>query len=285
MIVNMPLCHRVTHPNEVSSFFSNFDPAELHIFLTGDETWEIFSRLLRGNNTLRSLSVDGAPIGDRAGVVFASALAENKSLTYLDVTSPALTDRAGEAIARSIAMNTMLVSINVRADTMSDRTGGAFAEAISLNGTVASLSLFGGSRMSDATGLRLAESLKTNRALKFLNLYGGSVGDATIDAFAVALEFNATLTSFIMRGSTPRSTQPSIARNRALPSHWRHLSLIVKYGQIGTLRVVIAAMTEWGFRRAVFEFFLPPEFVRMSQISHFGGGGSAIQAGKGLANP
>lgn len=257
----MPLCHCVATPVEVVRLFADFDPTELHIFLTGDDTWESFSGLLRGSRRLTSLSVDGAPISDRAGFSFAFALAENVSLTSLDVTSPALTDRAGEAIARSLVTNSTLLSINVRADTMSDRAGAAFAKALVSNRRVASLSLFGGPRMGDTTGVRLAESLWTNRTLRSINLYGGAVGEATAEAFAAALEANATLTSFIARGTAPLGVQAGIARNRALPSQWRHLLLIVKHGEMHILRMVIAAMTEGGFQRAVFKFFLPPGFA------------------------
>ena len=77
-------------------------------------------------------------------------------------------------------------------------------------------------------------------------------------AFEHALEANTTLKSLALPGRDAGGRlAASLERNRGLPRLRWHLRLVARRSSDAGVRAAVEAMSERGFCRAVFAFFLP----------------------------
>lgn len=249
----------------------------------GDVTGAALADALKQNTTLLSvtLNLGHTSIRDATGAALAEALRQNTTLqsVTLNTWRTQIGDETGTALAEALTYNTTLQSITLDlGDTqISNETGTALAEALKQNTGLQSFTLYMGhnstrpSRIDDMTGVALAEALKQNTALRSISLSMAmtDISLETGDALMEALKQNTTVqsvsldiadTPLMLMGYGTRLVATSkevLERNRALPGMWHELTRVARQSQSPGVRDITAAMTERGFRRAIFSFFLP----------------------------
>lgn len=254
------------------------------------------AQLLGAHIALESLHLVCAGIGNVTGLAVAQALARNVHLKSLHLDGLHLGEPAVVAIAESLHLNashngrlSRLALSNPCLDICPEsQAGRAMAAALSQNRVLARLELTF-SYVGDSMGVPIAEALRSNSALVVLHLHGEGMTDRTVEALRAALETNVVLRALQLNtvsadfqipnadpDHTPhvaldvseqwnwpdtsmgREVCAALERNRLLPEHWRHLVLLARKTQNPRVLRAVAAMTECGFRRAVFSFFVPP---------------------------
>jgi len=262
----------------------------LHGDMIGDETGVALAEALRSNAVLESLRLEGASISDTGGRALADALEGNSRLLLLELIGGCIGDSTGHAFAHILRDNRTLKSLAVRAlrgSSLASSGCSAITEAVSSNECLQVLEIVC-SGQSDV--LAVAAMMRKNRAMRCLTVRG-DVQDEGFIPMAAALQENRSLAAFhvhctsltkvaakAMQGAlryngslmwsnvsvkgwpTP-GVLAALERNRELPRCWRDLALVAQKSEAPAVAEVVAAMTERGFRCAVFAFLLPPRKV------------------------
>ena len=138
-----------------------------------------------------------------------------------------------------------------------DLQGNPLRTVPSLPADMAKLSL--ASTRVDAS--EVVHALARLRGLTSLDLSETPFGYGQAPAIASAIENHSALTSLDRGSSVGRYSTPAVcaalARNASLPMTWRCWIWILRRTEDAALRRVVTAMTERGFRDAVFAYFLP----------------------------
>lgn len=222
---------------------------------------------LRSNAAVESVKLLARDRGSRGGLVMEAAgvrlmkgLEANSRLRKLCVDGLPLKEQGAAAIGRMLGTNYTLRSLRIHG--LEVRAGEVLAGALRVNTSLRVLKLEDVASGFGALGVALAEALGGNRALETLRLScaeSASAEEACVRrAFERALEANTTLKSLALPGRDAGGRlAASLERNRGLPRHWWHLRLVARRSSDVGVRAAAEAMSERGFCRAVFAFFLP----------------------------
>jgi len=254
-----------------------------------DEAGATLAQILDAGSSLESLRVVCAGIGDHTGAAMAEGLRSNSTLKELLLDGLNIDDATLLSVAAALEVNTHLTSLSLINPCLHigvcSELFVAVERALTTNTTLRSLTLSVG-YLGDDLCIVVAEALKVNTTLHSLELHGVGIGTSTVNAMAVALRSNATLKSLQLNWVGPgtevekerneenmlggpetwqwTTTTPgseicaALARNAGLPEQWRLLAWLSRNSTVPSVRALVAAMTEEGFQRAVFAYFLPP---------------------------
>mmetsp|Transcript_3777 Transcript_3777/g.7520 ORF Transcript_3777/g.7520 Transcript_3777/m.7520 type:complete len:497 (-) Transcript_3777:307-1797(-) len=229
----------------------------------GDEAGRALAEALMRNRSVTSLSIDGG-LSDEAGRALAHALRSNRMITYLAVDIGE-SKEVRFALSGALQVNQTLTALTI--DIHTDEDGLALRNIVQRGGTLVSLLVFS-NEMSDDVAVTLGEGFKDNRTITSFNFYNNDPDDdheETIEYILIdALKRSFTVTSSNLAGRD-QDLNKILVRNRKLTLQWWHLAWISQKSESVALRLVVNAMSDLGFRCAVFASFLP-EGVRYRPV-------------------
>jgi len=246
--------------------------------LSGDWAWTLVD-LLQTDHTIRFLCLDlvaGGGLGDEAGRALGEALTRNRSITSLTIDG-GLSDEAGRALAHALRSNRMLTNLAVdigeseearfllsgalqlnqtlmslTIDVHTDEDGLALRNIVQ-QGTLMSLMVYS-DNLSDDVAVTLGEGFRDNRTITSFEIY--DVGFTAETILIDALKRSFTITSSNL-AEDDQDLDNILVRNRKLTLHWWHLAWISQKSECVALQLVVDAMSDLGFRCAVFALLLP----------------------------
>eukprot|EP00743_Colponemidia_sp_Colp-15_P005505 GILK01005921.1.p1 GENE.GILK01005921.1~~GILK01005921.1.p1 ORF type:complete len:710 (-),score=184.34 GILK01005921.1:174-2168(-) len=120
--------------------------------------------VIRGNNNLRSLSLEWNSIGtsDKGMQMLADAISVNHSISHLDLRNNRIGPNGATAIANALRQNTTLVHLDLRWNDIGPTGGSALAQALQRNTTVVEL-LLSGNKLHEETLKQIDVSLHRNK--------------------------------------------------------------------------------------------------------------------------
>eukprot|EP00415_Alexandrium_ostenfeldii_P000506 UN0506 len=238
----------------------------------GSATVVALAHGLRDNSKLKELHADGLNIREDAVVAMVEALEVNRTLLSLSLLNPCLHigngDVVGSALSRALQANTTLRSLKLTFGALGGKMWARIAEGLKANSSLHLLQLHGYGVDTDALSA-LAWALEANVMLKHLHLDSEVIGDMSDIEESPALGGSETsmrlhpldqleLTAdAAATGESSARIKAALERNCMLPEYWRRLVWLTRKTTSPRALRTVAAMTEQGFRRAVFAFLLP----------------------------
>eukprot|EP00927_Polykrikos_kofoidii_P085481 TRINITY_DN9312_c0_g2_i1.p1 TRINITY_DN9312_c0_g2~~TRINITY_DN9312_c0_g2_i1.p1 ORF type:complete len:555 (+),score=81.96 TRINITY_DN9312_c0_g2_i1:48-1712(+) len=256
-----------------------------------DQTGLAMADMLHHNTGLQSLTLRGSRMGDATGVAVARALRHNETLRRLQLWGFAVGDRTGTALASSLRQRSAaILGLTLEGGCISDKTGTALAETLRQEASKLQHLAVDGTGITASTGIALVTALSENTALISLTLSPSVMrGSVWLHAEQV-LHQNISLRVFALRaaghniatslrgrrgdriqiGAARTNVEKSLRRNRSLLAQWLALCCLARVGTHGeSLHCLFPpegglqfALTEPGFQRVIFSFFLPPHILR-----------------------
>ena len=209
---------------------------------------------LKLNTTLTSFTLEARRVYDNWGRALGDALMVNTALTsftlHADVDSDGVL-----ALCDALKVNTTLTSFTLQARRVDGNGFFALGDALKVNTTLTSFTLQ--ARPDCVVGRALGDALKVNTTLTSWTVH---VHEVDGEVFSDALRSNYFLTKVDVSGWPPSSLDLIswvVQRNKDLRVLWRDLALITQKSRLAAMGAVVDALTDLGFRRAVFSYFLP----------------------------
>lgn len=133
---------------------------------------------LTRNLTLKSLSLEGNPLGTMNSTDFHIFLSDNKALTTLNLSGCDLKSDGIVGLCDGLVKNHVLTALNLSWNSLEDAGAALIGAVIGRNDTLKSLDL-SSNRIRDTGGSALCEGLKQNHYLSLLNLQDNNFHDST----------------------------------------------------------------------------------------------------------
>eukprot|EP00949_MAST-11_sp_MAST-11-sp1_P002015 g2015.t1 len=192
---------------------------------------------------LRTLVLNGNPIGEDGGLAVAQMLQEGSAVEHLDLGNAEIGTQSLIALASALGYNHSLKVVNLenpRTYEIEDTTTYHIAKMLRANRSLEELYL-GKHNMTDSGAQLLAEHLEDNASLRVLDLRANKIGIAGAESLAILLMRGGTIIQVLNLASNRICDQGAQALAVALRSSGNLQSLDVSRNEIGDMGLVAIA--------------------------------------------
>ncbi len=168
-----------------------------------EESGFLIAHALKGNTTMKRLSMATNHIGDKGGKELCSALADNKTLSALDLERNGMSGAVLAMFGDLLRTNQSIVELGLTGNKIGEKDGdvaGRLAEGLKVNSTLEELML-SHCRLGTKGTVRLVKALRGNSTLWKLNIGHNRISDRGANAIWRVLKKNETLYHLNLNGN------------------------------------------------------------------------------------